>query len=158
MSLVEKLKAAGFKPAANTDGEFVPLKGTYECNIVVLRPDIDKNNGNAKFYQLELKPIAAIEGDPFGEKFTFRKRYYVDGDKAEKNFEKLVNDLFTSGLEFDMTSDSAFEADFAKAIGAKMYVRSWGWTPEGKDSAVQQLSVIKAKVAEKKRTAGSLTF
>lgn len=158
MSLTGNLKAAGFKLQANTDGEFVPLKGTYECLIEVLRPEIDKKNNNAKFYQLELRPVTVLEGDPFGEKFTFRKRYYVDGDKAAKNFEKLVNDLFTAGLEFDMSSDEAFEAEFTKAIGQKMFVRSWGWTPDGKDTAVQQMSVLKEKVAEKKRGAGSLNF
>lgn len=158
MSLTEKLKAAGFKPTANTDGEFQPLKGVYECNVTALRAEIDKNNNNAKYYFLELKPVAALEGDAFSDKFTFRKRYYVDGDKAAKNFEKLVNDLFTAGLEFDMSSDEAFEANFEKAIGMKIYVRSWGWTPDGKDQAVQQMSILKEKVAEKKRSANSLTF
>ena len=157
MGLVDNLKTAGFKPNANDDGIFKPLKGTYECNIEVLRPDTDKNNNNAKYYQMELKPVVALDGDPFGDKFTFRKRYYVDGDKAIANFEKLVNDLFTCGLELNMETDEAFEADFPKAIGVKAYVRAWAWTPEGKEPQ-QSFVIQQPKIAEKKRSKETLPF
>jgi len=158
MGLLDNLKNAGFKPEANTDGEFKPLVGSYECNITVLRPEVDKKNNNAKFYQLCLKPVVALEGDAFGDKFEFKKRYYVDGDKATENLQKLINDLFTAGIELDLSSDAAFEADFPKAIGAKAFVRSWGWKPEGKDQPTQMFVIQKEKVAAKKKNENSLTF
>jgi|GEM_PF-5193586 len=158
MSLIENLKAAGFKPEANTDGEFKPLKGTYKCQITTLRPEIDQKNNNAKYYQLELKPIEVLEGDPFGDKFAFKKRYYVDGDKAAENLKSLLNALFTAGIELDMSSDAALETDFVKAINQVAYVRSWGWLPEGKESPVQMFNILKEKVAEKKRSKDSLAF
>jgi len=117
----------------------------------------DFANGNNKYYQLELKPLSVLDGDAFSDRFSFKKRYYVDGDKAEKNFEKLVNDLFTCGVELNMTSDEAFEGDFGKAIGVKAYVRAWAWTPEGKE-AQQSFVIQKAKVAQKKKSASSLPF
>ena len=157
MSLTENLKASGFKPSENTDGQFKPLVGTYECSIITLRPEIDTKNDSARFYQMELKPSIAIEGDAFGDKFTFKKRYYVDGDKGQKNFEKLVNDLFTCGVELDMASDSAFDGDLVKAIGAKAYVRGWSWTPEGKEPQ-QSFVIQKSSVAEKKKGKATLPF
>lgn len=158
MSLIENLKASGFKLEANTDGEFKPLKGTYKNIVHSLRPEIDQKNGNAKYYFLELKPSEVIEGDAFGERFTFKKRYYVDGDKAAENLKEMLNALFTAGIELDMSSDAAMEADFANVIGKPVYTRAWGWLPEGAEQPRQMFNVIKGKVAEKKRTATSLAF
>lgn len=157
MGLTDNLKASGFKLEPNTDGIFKPLVGTYKGVITVLRPDVDKNNGNAKYYQLEIKPDTVIAGDSFGDSFSFKRRYYVDGDKAQTNFEKLVKDLFTCGLELDMSSDEAFEADFTKAIGVTAFVRAWAWTPEGKEPQ-QSFVVQQEKVAMKKKTAENLPF
>lgn len=150
-SLTDQLKALGFKPEANTDGEFKPLVGTYAATIQTLRSEIDTKNDNAKFYQLEIKPNEVIEGETFGEKFLFKRRYYVDGDKAAENLKKLINDMFTAGVELDTSSDAALEASFEKAIGAACYVRSWGWTPKDKTSPTQMFVIQKAAVAEKKR-------
>lgn len=158
MDILESLKAAGFKPESNTDGEFKALKGTYECTIQTLRPEVDTKNDNAKYYQFELKPSAVLEGDAFGDKFTFRRRIYMDGEKAAENLKKLLNDLFTCGLELNTSSIENMEADFVKAIGLKAYCRAWAWKPEGKDSEVQMFVIQKPGVAEKKRTKDSLTF
>lgn len=168
MGIVDSLKASGWKPTANEDGEFKPLKGTYACSIMTLRPEKDEKNGNAKFYQLELKPVEVLEGDEFGEKFTFRKRVYVDGEKATKNLQDLLDDLFTAGIELDTASDEAMEASFEKAIGHTAYVRAWGWTPDKDikgnvvpeaDRKSRQMWVVqKAGVAEKKRSTNSHGF
>lgn len=157
MSLVESLKAAGFKPEANTDGEFKALRGTYECSIVTLRSEVDAKNSNAKFYQLELKPTSALEGDTFGDKFHFKRRYYADGEKATENLKKLVNDMFTCGVTLDLASDSALEQSFSDAIGKTAFVRSWGWTPEGKDEQ-QSFVIQKAGVAAKRKKAEAVPF
>jgi len=158
MGIVDALKASGFKPEASTDGEYKPLKGTYKAQIVALRPEIDRKNNNAKYYQFNLKPIEVIEGDGFGERTEFRKRYYVDGDKAAENLKELLNALFTAGIELDTSSDEAMEADFGKAINQVAFIRTWGWTPEGKENAVQMFTFVKEKVAEKRRKTESLPF
>lgn len=158
MGLVDQLKSAGFKPEANTDGEFKPLKGTYKASVVALRPEKDTKNKDAKFYLLELKPQEALEGDAFGDKMTFRKRYYMDGDKAADNLKDMLNALFTAGIELDTASDEALEASFEKAINKTVYLRAWGWKPDGKDSTYQMFSIIKEKVAEKKKSTAALPF
>ena len=162
MNITDSLKADGWKPSASTDGEFKPLAGTYACEIMVLRPEVDKKNGDAKYYQLEVKPKELIAGDEFGEKFTFRKRFYVDGEKAAENLKEMLNLLFTAGIELDTTSDEVMEADFGSAIDKPIYVRSWGWTPTPKDGqeprALQMWVAQKAGVAEKKRSTASHAF
>lgn len=158
MGLIDNLVQAGFKPEASTDGEFKPLKGTYKTEVSVLRSEIDTKNNNAKFYQLNLKPSETLDGDGFTDKFEFKKRFYVDGDKAAENLKKMLNLLFTAGIELDMTSDAAMEESFINAIGKTVYIRSWGWLPEGKDQAQQMFSAIKEKVAGKTKKSNPVPF
>ena len=73
MSLVGALECAGYKPEKSTEGEFQPLKGTYKCVIEVIRQEDDEKN-NAKFIQVEYKPMECLEGDPIRDGFNFRKR------------------------------------------------------------------------------------
>lgn len=166
MGVVDALRAAGYKPTANEDGQFKPLKGTYAAHYAVLRPETDDKG--AKFYQIELKPDEVIDGDEFSEKFTFRKRVYLDGPKATENVKAMLDDLFTCGVELDLSSDEAMEADFEKAIGVTAYVRAWGWTPE-KDAkgnalpeserrSIQQFVIQQKSAADKKRSATSHKF
>lgn len=158
MGLIDNLVSAGFKPEASTDGEFKPLKGTYKTEVTVLRSEIDSKNSNAKYYQLSLKPSEVLDGDSFTDKFVFNKRFYVDGDKAAENLKKMLNLLFTAGIELDMTSDAKLEESFGNAIGKTIYIRSWGWLPDGKDQPQQMFSAVKEKVAGKKKGKDSLPF
>ena len=178
MGVVDSLKANGWKPTASDDGEFKPLVGTYGTSITVLRPEFDKKNNDAKYYQLETKPNELISGDEFGEKFAFRQRFYVDGEKASDSLKKMLNILFTAGVELDTSSDEAMEADFINAIGKPLYVRAWGWEQQLDSSgkmvsakaasenpslvastkSVQMWVAQKQTVAEKKRTASSHNF
>jgi len=150
MGVVDSLKKDGWKPELNMDGEFKPLVGTYKAEIIALRPEIDTKNGNAKYYQLEVKPLEMIYGDTFGDKFTFRKRYYIDGEKGAANLQKMLNDLFTCGIELDTQSDEHMEADFEKAIGKTAFVRSWGWKKDDGNTA-QMFVIQQEKVALKKK-------
>ena len=163
MGIVDSLNKDGWKPTASTDGEFKPLTGTYKTDITVLRPEIDEKNGGAKYYQLELKPSELIVGDEYGEKFSFRKRYYVDGDKAADNLKALLNVLMTAGVTLDTSSDEALEADFGKAIGKPLFVRSWGWLPDATAERpdprpVQMWLAQKEAIAIKKKSADSHAF
>lgn len=161
MSVLKALAEIGFKPTANEDGLFKALKGTYEANIITLRKEVDEKNGNANYYLLELKPITVIEGDTFGDRFTFKRRCYIDGEKAQENLKRLLNDLFTCGVELNTTSEEAMEADFGKAIGVKAYVRAWGWTrkdKDGNDLTSQMFVIQQEKVALKKKKGEAVPF
>lgn len=156
-NITDSLRQNNWKPEASSDGEFKPLVGTYLTAITALRPDVDKKNNNAKFYELEVKPKEKIDGDEFSERFSFKKRFYVDGDKAAEKLKDMLNILFTAGVELDLTSDASMEADFNKAIGKSLHVRSWGWTNDA-GKQIQMWVAQKAGIAEKKRNAGSHAF
>lgn len=164
MSIAEKMKARGYKPEASTDGEFKPLVGTYLTELITMRKEVDEKNGNVEYYQVEYKPKEQLEGDMFGEKFTFRKRVYLpDGSgteeqnaNAEAKLEKLINDMFTiSGEDPDLSSDESLDAYLKSHVGKEAYVRSWGWKQDsGKE--LQMFVVQKASVAEKRRSSESV--
>ena len=44
MSLADALKAAGFKPEASNEGEWLPYNGTYRCVFRTLRAEYDEKN------------------------------------------------------------------------------------------------------------------
>jgi hypothetical protein len=175
MSLADKLKARGFEAEANKDGEFKPLKGTYECKWRALRWEHDENN-SADFVQIEIDVVETIEGDTAatgGDYANFKKRVYLDlasdDDRDANKAERLANDVFTaSGVDLDFASKDAMTAQFEEVISKPVYVRAWGWTPEKavdgteipKDErkARQMFSIIKEAVAEKKRSANSVAF
>ena len=157
MGIVDSLNE-GFELQANSDGEWVPYKGTYKVGCVALRPELDEQYG--KYYQAEWNILEVLEGDMKREsRFSdFRRRYYVEGERAKENFRKLCNDFFTMGVEFDRSSDEAFDQSLGNAIHAQGYLRAWGWTKEGTDKMQQSFVIQKEKVAEKKRTAHSVGF
>lgn len=130
MGVMDYLK--GFTPEINTDESgFDVLEGTYLTNINRLSPEAGKdkqgNRDSAKdCYSIEYQVEQVIKGNGNpGRKLW--KRYYKDNEKDMKN---LLNDLFTAGITLDTSSDEAgFEASFERAIGKKVYLRGWGWTP-----------------------------
>jgi hypothetical protein len=157
MGLIDTLKQAGYKPTASSDGEWKPLVGRYKANVVTLRPE--KDDQGAKYYQLELKVSETLDGDTAGGgKYPeFKRRYYLDGDKGAKNLQNMLDLFFTLGIEFDMSSDEALEADFNKGIGATAYIRAWEWKKD--DGTVAQSWVVqKEAVAQKKAKTAKVPF
>lgn len=174
MSIADRLKEAGFKPEVSTEGEWQPYNGTYRCTIKALRVERDEKNA-CDFVQAEYDIEETLEGDPKRDsKYpAFRKRYYMDfenpTDAHLENVKKLSNAVFTAtGLELDYTDKQSFIASAAACIGLDIYIRAWGWKPE-KDvkgnaiaeenqKTIQQFSVVKKEVAEKKRSSNSVAF
>lgn len=157
MGIVDTLKQAGYKPTASSDGEWKPLVGRYKAECVTLRPESD--DAGAKYYQLEFKVSETLDGDHAGGgKYPeFKRRYYLDGDKGAKNLQNMLDLFFTCGVEFDMSSDAALEADFGKAIGVTAFIRAWAWEKDDGKTA-QSWVVQKQAVAEKKGKSAKVPF
>ena len=163
MNLEEMMKEAGFKPEANTDGEFKKYKGNYLCTWAVLRAEIDEKNDSAPYYQVEYKIKETLDGDPArdGQYNDFQRRFYVDWNVADEKqaakLKKLTNDIFTAtGIEMPMVK-AEFEAKFTEVVGQPAYLRAWEWKRDDGKS-LQMYSVQKPEVAEKKRSSESLAF
>ena len=167
MGITDSLRSAGFKPEANTDGEWEVLKGQYKCEWVTLRKEEARDTVGAR-YLAEFKAKDTIDGILARPSMYphFRRSYFLDNTEDIK---KLLNDAFTAGVALDTSSDEAFEASFANAIGKDVYVRGWGWTPEkdrsgnvlpeGERRTLQQFVVKQEKNAKpRKAKAGVVPF
>ncbi len=174
MSLADKLAAAGFKPEANSEGEWQPYNGTYRCSLSALRAERDEKN-NCDFVQTEYEIQEVLTGDMKREsKYpAFRKRYYLDFENPTEdhldNAKELANVVFTAtGAELDFSSKSAFIASASPLVGQDAYLRAWGFKfekdfkgnaiPADQQKSTQFFKVMKKSAAEKKRTADSVAF
>lgn len=133
MGLVDTLVQSGFQPEVNQDSQFEVLAGQYRCSWMVLRPEAEDTAKNrparwaAQFVIEEALEGTHVNIDLAPEK---RRRFFKSYTKDADGAKKLLNDLFTVGVELDTSSDEAFEASFDRAIGKPVFIRSWGWTPE----------------------------
>lgn len=159
MSLNDVLK--NHTPEENVDSQgFDILKGTYMTAITKLAVETNEQFGDR--YQLELTVNEVLEGNGSpGRKFW--KRYRKD----EEGLKRLMNDLFTAGLDFSRNSVEDFESAFGIFLDAPVLVRAWGWTPEKKmDGTVipeeerteQQIAKIVSKNKSRKTAKASTPF
>lgn len=123
----------GFKPQINEDGSgFTVIEGVCVTKVNYLRPEKNKD-GVVDRYRRELEVVDVLSGNgtPGRKLWT---TFYQDNEDSVK---KLVNDCFTSGITLDLSSKAAMEASFEDAIGKKVYVRCWAWTPDkAKDGTI----------------------
>ena len=141
-----------FKPEEiNDENEFKPLKGAYTCRIEKFehKQGISERTGKEyDFYGLRLQVTETMEGDKGDNRFL-DKIYRNDNE----GIKKLLNDMFTAGIEIDRSSEQALDASLGTTKDKLVKIRAWVWTPE-KDMAGnlipedqrvsrQQLKIIK---------------
>lgn len=118
-----------YKPEEVKDeGGFVPFKGSYVCRVTRLTHNVGistKDNNPYDFYSLNLQVIEVIDGDKALNRYL-TKRY----QNTNEGIKKLMNDLFTSGVEFEKGSREDFDLSLTNAIDKQMQVRTWIWTPD----------------------------
>ena len=107
--------------------DFKPIKGRYMTRLAKLVHNIGISTTTQEpydFYSLDLQVTETIEVDK-GDKRYLRKRY----PNTPEGLKKLMNDLFTAGIEFDKTSREAFDLSLTGTIDKQLKVRAWSWTP-----------------------------
>ncbi len=151
MSLNDVIK--NYEPEENLDSQgFDILKGTYMTAITKLVVESHEQFGDR--YQLELTVNEVLDGNGSpGRKFW--KRYRKDED----GLKRLMNDLFTAGLDFSRNSVEDFESAFGHFLDAPVLVRAWGWTPskkmdgtpipEDEQTEQQSMKIVNKKKAKK---------
>jgi len=141
-----------YKPVeVKDDNDFKPLKGSYIVRVAKLTHNIGTSQKNGEpydFYSLNMQVTETIDGDK-GDNRYLNKRYQNNNEALKK----LMNDLFTAGIEFDTGSREAFDLSLVNAIDKQMRVRAWAWTPEKKMDgtpiaeedriAIQQIKIVK---------------
>lgn len=107
---------------------FKPLKGAYECRIDRLervKGISEKTKDPYDFYSMSLEIVDIVEGNK-GVGRYLKRTYQADNE----GIKKLLNDMFTSGIELDRTSEEAFDASLSSAKDKIVKVRAWVWTPD----------------------------
>ena len=114
----------GWEPKPGTDdSEFKPLKGAYVCRIDGLTRKVgvsERTGDDYDFYTLKLQVTDTIEGDRGTNRYL--DKVYNSDDNGRR---ALANDLFTAGIEFDKTSEDAFDASLVTTKDKTMNVRAW---------------------------------
>ena len=152
MGILDNLKKAGYKPKASQDGIWEPYTGVYKLDWVTCRKEIDAKNGNVAYIQAEWNILETLAGtDKRPSKYAdFRKRYYIEGEKAEENMQKFLDDAFTFGIDLSDSSDeSSLEGRFGELVGRQGFGRAWAWTPDDAQAAKQMFTLTQEKQAMK---------
>lgn len=153
MSLVDALKASGFKAEKSTEGEFQPFDGVYATQFV--KADVmPANDKGGKSLRVEFKISEVLAGKESFSKFSeFKKYLALEGDLAtdkKKGVPFIINALFTAGVEVSGGTDEALIESIQGAIGTTVYIRAYGFKPEDSEKSFQIFVVMKEDKAVKK--------
>jgi len=130
---------------------FKPLKGAYVCRIDRLEhiQGVSEKTGDPyDFYSLNAEIVEIAEGDKGVGRYL--KQTYRNDNEGIK---KLLNAMFTSGIELDRSSQESLDLSLPSAKDKTIKIRAWRWTPErtreGIDipeedrRSIQQIKVVK---------------
>jgi hypothetical protein len=150
--ILKSLREEGYKPETVEDsGRFEPITGKYICRIDKagrITGQSEKTGNEYDFRVINLQVAEIIDGDKATNRFL-KMTYSTDA----KGMKRLLNDLFTAGIEVTAQSDAELDAFLETLVDKTMNIRPWVWTPsEDRDGnpipeearkAYQQLRVIK---------------
>lgn len=127
MSIVDALNAAGFKPEKSSIGGFKPLEGVYKASLVEVVKMEDKGYGESIYAQFKISEC--LTGAESNSKFPEFKDYYsLHPDKVaskRNGLAKLINGLFSVGIEVDTGSDDALIASLEQAKGGEVFIKAY---------------------------------
>lgn len=160
MSLEDVLK--GYTPTENVDDSgFEILKGSYLCAVTKLALETHEQYGTR--YQLELTVNEVIDGNGTAGRKLW-KRYNAD----DGGFKKLLNDMFTAGIEIPRSSIDEFNGNLNAALDKDVTLRAWGWKPEktvkgeqipeDERQTIQQFKIVNASKVKKTKKQGEIPF
>lgn len=162
MSIADALNNSGFKKEKSTEGMFEPYEGTYKA-VFSECEEVKSQKDGAQQLRVGFKIEETLDGRESTAKFPeFKKWLALEGDGSsdkKKGVAFIINTLFTSGYEVNTSGDDASIIESIKAgLGTPVYVKAWGWQPEGGDKKYQQFSVLQEAVALKNVKKSSSPF
>lgn len=121
----------GYQPETIKDEvDFKPIKGKYVCRIARFEHNIGIStvtNEPYDFYALNMQVVETVNGDR-GERRYLTKRY----QNNPEGFKKLLNDMFTAGLSYDISTREAFDLGLSGMIDKNLNVSAYPFTPDKK--------------------------
>jgi len=126
--IMKSLREEGFAPEETTENEFEPITGKYVCRI----DSVSHLQGKAKstgsdydFRAMNLQVVEVIEGDKATNRFI-----KISYSSDTKGIKKLLNDLFTAGINVTAGSDAELDEFLMSLKDKTLNVRCWVWSPE----------------------------
>ena len=164
MGITDALK--DYVPEKSTVGEKPTLKGVYKVFLFDVAYMEDKGYGESIYCQFKIADDGVIAGDKTYSKFPEFKEYY-----NEKKMKKLLDGLFSVGIDVDKSSDEALLANLQSLKGTTMYINAWkgkkqkkdessatGWSTDEEGGMVQKFAFMTEKNAVKKAKAEAAPF
>lgn len=159
--ILKGLIDAGFTPVEVEDkSDFASITGKYICRIDSAGRQSGKSERTGNDYDfrtVSLQVAEIIDGDKATNRFL-KLNYNIDADGVKK----LMNDLFTAGIEMGVKSDAELDEAMTALTDKTMNIRAWVWTPDkNKDGSaipvedrktLQMLKVVKDFSKSKKKS------
>ena len=151
---------AGHKPEVITDDvNFEPISGAYVCRIDSIgRKQGTSQKGNEyDFHSLNVQVIDTISGDKGNGRYlskSYNTQNLTEWTKPEDEKKRLINDMFTAGIEYNLNSDEAFEDSLILAKDKTINIRAWVKSKDSKK--YQNIKVVKEfKIKNEKKETSS---
>jgi hypothetical protein len=126
--ILKSLIDAGYKPEIAEDDSFEAITGKYVCridNAGRITGKSERTGNEYDFRSISIQVAEIIDGDKATNRFL-KLTYNTDTEGTKR----LLNDLFTSGIEITAKSDSELD-EFLPTLKDKcLNIRAWVWTPE----------------------------
>lgn len=126
MGITDALK--DYVPEKSTVGEKPTLKGVYKVSLYDVAFMEDKGYGESIYAQFKIDEDGVIAGDKTYSKFPEFKAYFncsADGANKKNGLKKLLDGLFSVGVDVDKSSDDALMASLTSLKGTTMYINAW---------------------------------
>lgn len=157
--MIDWKELEGFEPAITEDTmSFQPIRGAYVCKVVGFTRQVGSKDGNEyDFHSLNAQVVETVEGDK-GDNRYMSKAYntanLTEFTTPEDEKKRLLTDLCTAGLAYDLSSDEAFTNSLTATKDKLINVRAFP-TKSGK----QAVKIVKEfKLRKKKAEAGPTPF
>lgn len=129
MSMSEAFASANFKPEKNTGKRI--LVGTYKAALVEVAAMEDKGYGPS--IMAKFKVAETLEGQDSNSQYPeFTDYYNTSPEKitSKRNgLAKLINGLYSAGIDVDTSSDDKIMESLDNAKGAEVYISAYSKKP-----------------------------
>ena len=123
--VLKQMREAGYQPEEVIDNTgFAPFNGTYLCRIEEAGrlAGIGKSSGEPyDFRTIKLEVVEVLKGDK-----AVNRRLDMSFNPDEKGVGKLINVLFTAGIEVTASGDDELDTFLPTIKDKTMFVRAWG--------------------------------
>lgn len=157
--ILQSLHQAGFTPEViEDDTGFAPINGRYIARIDSagrVGGTSPRTGKEYDFRTIKLQVVEVVDGDKATNRFLDIV-YRID----EVGMKKLLNDLYTAGIELKATNDAELDEELPLLTDKTMNIRCWAWTPpndkqgnlipEEERKTYQQVKVVKEFKNKKK--------